>query len=365
VIVVRSGQDKVRAEVARQASTWFVANLAGMPDQAERADFVAWLKSSPIHVEEYLGVALVAHHLHAAASDAQEPLDSLIERARGDRTDDVVPLEASTPARVSAAKRILAPQGWSFSGPIAAVAILLAAAVAWWARDGEFLRLPKAYRTARGEQFAVSLPDGTGLRLNTDSAVTIRYDRHERIVELERGQALFTVARDGDRRFRVAIGQVDVVAVGTRFESYRMTDATSVTVIEGAVDVHAGQPPRPGATKPAPGAVRLAAGYQVQVDAGGRVAQPVAVDVQRTLAWLHGKIAFEQRPLAEVADEFNRYGSIPIEIDDPALRALPISGVFSADETDSFVAFLQTIDGVRVEKTPAQLRVYRVKSPQG
>ena len=49
-----------------------------------------------------------------------------------------------------------------------------------------------------------------------------------------------------------------------------------------------------------------------------------------------------------MADEFDRYGSIPIEIDDAALRALPITGVFNAYDIDSFVAFLQTIDRVRV-----------------
>jgi ferric-dicitrate binding protein FerR (iron transport regulator) len=49
-----------------------------------------------------------------------------------------------------------------------------------------------------------------------------------------------------------------------------------------------------------------------------------------------------------VADEFDRYGSIPIEIEDAALRALSISGVLDAHDIDSCVAFLQTIDRVRV-----------------
>ena len=100
----------------------------------------------------------------------------------------------------------------------------------------------------------------------------------------------------------------------------------------------------------------------MHVDAGGVSAQPTPVDVQQTVAWLQRKIAFEQRPLGEVADEFNRYGSIPIEIDDAALRALPISGVFDADDVDSFVAFLQTLDGVRVERTNTRIRVFSVKS---
>ena len=62
-------EEQVRAAVAQQAGTWFIANQSGSLEQAERADFMAWLKASPIHVEEYLGVALVAHDLPAAADD--------------------------------------------------------------------------------------------------------------------------------------------------------------------------------------------------------------------------------------------------------------------------------------------------------
>ena len=92
-------EEQVRAAVAQQAGTWFIANQSGSLEQAERADFMAWLKASPIHVEEYLGVALVAHDLPAAAEDPQVPLESLLELARADDTDRVVPIEASLPVR--------------------------------------------------------------------------------------------------------------------------------------------------------------------------------------------------------------------------------------------------------------------------
>jgi transmembrane sensor len=240
--------------------------------------------------------------------------------------------------------------------------LVLAASALWWLRDGELLGLPKTYRTAHGEQIVVQLPDNSDLRLNTDSTVTVRYTRGERVVEVERGQAFFTVARDDRRRFRVAAGAAQVLAVGTQFDTYRKPDATIVTVVEGSVAMLAGEPPPPGVTGMPPDALRVDAGYQVRVDTRGVPAQPTPVDVQQTLAWLQHEIAFEQRPLGEVADEFNRYGPIPIEIDDAALRALPISGVFDAYDVDSFVAFLRTLEGVRVERTNARIRVFSVKS---
>jgi transmembrane sensor len=360
--VVTPSEEQVRTAVAQQAGTWFVANQSGSLEPSERAAFMAWLRASPIHVEEYLGVALVAHDLPAAADDPQVPLERLLELARADDTDGVVPIETSWPVRAPAPKRIWEAHGWSFATSIAGVVLLLAASVLWSLRDGAFLGLPRAYRTAHGEQIVARLPDGSALHLNTDSAVTVRYTRRERLVELARGQALFTVARDDLRRFRVSAGEVQVIAVGTRFESYRKPDATIVTVVDGSVAVLAGQPPPPGSTGFPSHALRVKSGYQVRVDARGEWAQPVPVDVQQSVAWLQRKLAFEQRPLGEVADEFNRYGPIPIEIDDAAVRALRISGVFDADDVDSFVEFLHTLDGVRVARTDARIRVFAVKS---
>jgi transmembrane sensor len=359
---VTPSEEQVRTAVAQQAGTWFIANQSGSLEQAERADFVAWLKTSPVHVEEYLGVALVAHDLPAAADDPQFPLESLLELALADDTDRVVPLESAMRVRDLPAKEIRRPRTWSLATATAAVVLVLAASALWWLHDGAFLGLPKTYQTAHGEQIAARLPDDSEFHLNTDSAVTVRYTRSERVVEIARGQALFTVARGDPRRFRVAAGEVQVLAVGTRFDAYRRPDATTVTVIEGSVAVLAGQAPPPGQTGFPPAGLRVNAGYQARVDARGVLAQPIPVDVQQTVAWLQQKIAFEQRPLGEVVDEFNRYGSIPIQIDDAALRALPISGVFDAYDIDSFVAFLRTLDGVRVERTTARIRVFSVKS---
>ena len=354
-------EEQVRAAVAQQAGTWFIANQSGSLEQAERAAFVAWLKASPIHVEEYLGVALIAHDLPAAMDEPDLPLESLLEMARADDTNGVVSLEPPMRVRDLPSKQVSRPRTWSFATSTAAAVLVLAASALWWLHDGDLLGLPKTYQTTHGEQIVVPLPDGSELHLNTDSSVTVRYTRSERVVEIARGQALFTVARDDHRRFRVAAGDVHVLAVGTQFDTYRRPDTTIVTVVEGSVAVLAGKPP-PGESGLPPDALRVNAGYQVHVDAGGVLAQPIPVDLQQTLAWLQREVAFEQRPLGEVAEEFNRYASIPIEIEDAALRALPISGVFDAYDIDSFVAFLQTFDGVRVERTNARIRVFRVKS---
>lgn len=356
--------EQIRTAVSRQAGDWFVMNEAGTLDTSERAAFVAWLKASPLHVQEYLGIALVARDLPIAADDPNESVDRLISDALEDQDDSVVSLDQPS-VRREPAKRSMKPRAWSFAAPAGAAAVVLLGLAIWWARDGEFLGLPKTFGTAHGEQLVKQLPDGSLLHLNTDSFVTVRYSSSERVVAVDSGQALFDVVHDSKRRFRVKAGEGQVVAVGTQFEVYRKPDSVTVTVVEGSLALFTGEPTRTADSAVLPSdALHVSAGYQVRIDASGEWGQPVPVDAQAAVAWQHREIVFQARPLGEVADEFNRYSQIPIEIDDPALRALPVSGLFNAYDTDSFATFLQTLDGVAVQRTPSRIRVFNLSTEE-
>ena len=65
------GDENIRAAIAEQAAGWFVAHQSGALKEEDKAAFLDWLKASPIHVKEYLGVARVAHHLPAAVREPQ------------------------------------------------------------------------------------------------------------------------------------------------------------------------------------------------------------------------------------------------------------------------------------------------------
>jgi transmembrane sensor len=342
--------EQVRAGIAEQAAAWFVENRGGPLDAAARVDFTEWLRASPVHVQEYLAVAVLSRDLPAATNNPQASLESLLAAARAD-ADNVVSL---TPARAAAVRAIPAPARarWSATWPLAAAAslVLVICAALWSVRDGDPFGLPKTYSTVHGELSVRALPDGSLLHLNTDSELTVRYSRGERLVELTRGEALFQVAHDDKRRFRVAAGEAGMLAVGTQFDVYRGPGAAKVTVIEGTVAVFTAAAPQ--------AAQRVEAGYQV--DVGERVGPLRAVDTRAALAWLQRRIAFENRPLGEVAGDFNRYGRIPLEIEGQELRNLPISGAFDAYDTDSFAAFLGTLSGVQVDKGPKRILVRKL-----
>ena len=352
------GEDEIRAVIAEQAGEWFIANQARTLTTDESAAFLAWLQSSPLHVSEYLEIARIARGWIDAVRDPQVPLESFLAQTSA-AENRVVALESRGPPRERTASR--PPISWRRQLlATAAAVLLLAAGVIWWVHDGELLGIAKTYRTAQGEQARQRLPDGSMLWLDTGSEATVRYSASERLVELRRGQALFEVAHETSRRFRVRAGDAGAIAVGTKFNLYRRAAAVEITVVQGALAVFIGEPAWLQSAGSVPAQVqRVPAGYRLLVDGGGPSTEPVPADLNQTLGWVKHKIVFKRRPLGEVAAEFNRYGSIPVEIDDAELRLLPVSGTLDASDTESFVAFLKSLPGVSVERTPKRIRVVK------
>jgi transmembrane sensor len=103
--------------------------------------------------------------------------------------------------------------------------------------------------------------------------------------------------------------------------------------------------------------VQLGPDQQLRVVQGEWPAVPIAVDAQRMTSWVRREIVFDHEPLEQVAAEYNRYAPKSIEITTPALRNLTITGSFATDDTDAFIAFLRSLNGVRVRVTATQILV--------
>src|SRR6202521_5201130 len=87
-----SNEDQVRAAIAEQAGEWFVANDEGPLDARDSAALSAWLKASPVHIEEFLGVSAIARNLREARADPEYSLDAILARARAEDDTPVQPL---------------------------------------------------------------------------------------------------------------------------------------------------------------------------------------------------------------------------------------------------------------------------------
>jgi transmembrane sensor len=103
--------------------------------------------------------------------------------------------------------------------------------------------------------------------------------------------------------------------------------------------------------------VELGGGESARVASDGRLLDHGSMDIAHATAWLPTEIRFHDMPVAEVAQRFNAYLGRPLVVDDKALAAKRVSGVFKAHDADAFLAYLATLPDVRVERTATDVRV--------
>ncbi len=77
--------------------------------------------------------------------------------------------------------------------------------------------------------------------------------------------------------------------------------------------------------------------------------EPVDVEgVARQLAWREGMAAFAGEPLSIAVAEINRHSRHPIYVDDPALAAQPVIGIFHANDAEQFANAAAATFGAQV-----------------
>lgn len=200
---------------------------------------------------------------------------------------------------------------------------------------------PAIYQTAVGEQLTVSLPDGSNVSLNTDSRLRLAYTNAERRLILEKGQALFHVAKGQLRPFIVQALDHIVTAHGTTFDVRIASDRkVKVALVEGVVSVAETRRGAPPPVKLQPKDVLIASDDKASVTRDPQV--------EHEISWREGMIFFEDETLEQATSEVNRYVQTPIILRDERLKEIRISGAFRTGETGAFIEALQAEFPVRV-----------------
>jgi transmembrane sensor len=341
---------KPHPAIVAEASAWFIEFRAGDVNDEARQHFLEWLRRSPEHIQAYLEVSGVWAELPTSDPEGKIDVTSLIARARNEA--DVIALAPGSPGpphvRSPTELRMLRHRPRRAVLAIAVLALLASITIRFWG----VINFGSSYATGIGEQRTIQLTDGSTVELNARTRIQVHLTDHQRDVALLEGQALFRVAKDSQRPFVVRAGDAQVRAVGTEFDVYRKENATVVTVVEGRVETYEGSD---GAG--AMGIV-LSAGEQLTV-LPHTVTKPRRTDTVVATAWVQKRLIFEETPLRDVAEEFNRYNRRPLTIDDRELQKVKISGVYSSTDPASLINFLRSQSSIQVIETEKQVRVIR------
>jgi transmembrane sensor len=316
-----------RQQSESEAARWITRRDAGPWAPSDAVAFETWLSASASHRAAYYRF-----------NDAWEEAGRL-KALLGGRTPPGFMKESEKNGGAAWTRR-----PWL---ALAAGVVLAVGATAFTFKDRIFPR--NDYSTVIGGLQAVPMPDGSKVTLNTDSEIRVSVTEKERRVELKQGEAYFEVAKDPKRPFVVSAGDQRIVAVGTAFSVRRQGEDIRVIVTEGKVRVEV--PGKEAALiEPLPaGSVVRTASNEVLVQT-----KPMA-EIEQSLSWRGGLLTFRKTLLADAIAEFNRYNTRKIVIQDPAVAALEVGGIFRATNLDPFVRLLQ--DGFPVHATVDEDRI--------
>jgi transmembrane sensor len=334
-----------RPTIEDEASDTFVQRLHGDWTAADQAALEARLARDPAYADAYRRVqeSWGALDAHAESAEVMRYREEAIAYAR--RSNARRWFKAHTYAR----------SGWRAAAAVFGVSLLLG--VAW--QLSPYGYAPGQYRTGIGEQRVVDLEDHSRIVLDAATRLRVRFTPDARIVELQDGQAQFSVAKDPTRPFKVEAGGRTIVAVGTVFTVEYVDSQVHVAMMEGKVAV---VPTAPPATDVGVGEdISLVAGEELHVSRDGHNTVTPKADVAAATAWRQGKVVMRAESLGEAVERMNRYSRVKIEIDDAALAEKHMSGVFEAGDTQGFVSAIQQYLPVTADYEDAHTVKLRLK----
>jgi transmembrane sensor len=309
------------------AADWFVRLQSTEVSLEETLAWQAWLGENSANARAFARIEEVSQALRDLPAPASVPSALL----SSDRYDASVPIRDWRPR---------GPSRWIWpTSSIAASFVLFALVFTLWKTPAE----TKTFETEIGENRSVTLSDGSIIALGGDTRVAVALSEKVRAIELTRGEALFKVAKDTARPFKVRAGDATIIAVGTEFNVERNSDRAVVSVTEGRVVVKPITGLLPVSLlqefKPKLRSVRVSAGQQTTAGSAG-IEEPTKMEDPAT-GWQIGHLAFRLQPLRYVLEDVNRYAHKPIILESEGMGTLVITGTVERENIGGWVKSLE------------------------
>ena len=294
-----------------QALNWLIELETA--DAQQRARFQDWLAADPAHGEAFAKAEAVWH---------SQPI---LEAA----------LALATPEKPSTLRRLRAH--WL---PLATAAVVL---LGLFNFSDVPLRLKADHLTVAGERQRLELGDGSKVLLNTRSAFSSGLDDRQRVARLYEGEAFFEVPTTTGLPLEVEAGPVRMSASSTAFAVRYLDGVAQIQVERGALNVQATR----GNSH-----VSLNAGDSLRVGPEG-FGHREKLDQNKDLAWIQGRLIFDNCPLKEVLAELRRYYPGWIVNANAQLDQVTVTGNYRLDNPIDVVRSLAHITSARLHELPA------------
>ena len=300
------------ASAMDQALDWLI--VLGSPSAEQTLAFNAWLAADPLNAQAF-------EQAQAIWDGPQVLLSAQTLAAR--------------PPKVTVLAR-LRPH-WK---PLATAAVLI---LGLFSFSNLPMRLQADHLTVVGERQRLQLEDGSKVLLNTNSAFSSTINDQQRMARLYQGEAFFEVAGNRGQPLEIDAGPVKASVRDTAFAVRYLDGVAQVRVQRGDVDLRA---TRDDAR------VRLSAGESIRIGPNG-FERPAKLDVATDLAWVQGRLVFENCPLSQVLTELRRYYPGWIINNNEQLADINVTGNYRLDQPLDVVRSLAHITSAQLREFPA------------
>lgn len=297
--------------VAQQAVNWLLEMQEGALSAGRQQAWQRWLNGNAEHQRAWAHIQRVNQRLSGLSSP-------LAHAALG------------------------APKSASRRHALKLLVLLGAGSVAGWSMRDQIALQPLLadYNSGVGEQRKVALSDGSQVRLNTASAVDIRFDAQQRLIHLLSGEILMTTAADTrPLNLLTAQGRVRVASDSSRFNLRQLEGRTQLAVFAGAVELAPGD--RSG--------VNLTVQAQQQVTFSRTAWDSVRPVDAGSGAWADGMLVASRMKLADFLAELGRYRRGRLNCD-ASVANLLISGSYPLADSERILDMLEIALPVRVQR---------------
>ena len=310
------------AVAAGNASRWFARLRSAQLSDRDDDNFGRWLRSDSQNEQE-----LERHEL------IWEMLGDL------ERDPETAQLIRDTGATTAHRPAFGRHPSWAAA---AAVLVGVSGLIYWWLRQPDIRSVTQevVLETGIGEQKRSVLPDGSRVELNTATRLKVRYRQKTRSLDLERGEAIFFVRHDVSRPFDVIAGQTTTRAVGTTFDILYANETANIAVVAGAVRVET------AASQSSAQHLLLSAGQASTFTPANGLGPAETAQLARISSWQTQRIEFDNTTLTAAVTDFNRYSTTRIELGDPTLGTIRVSGVFRFNDAPAFARALHSTFGL-------------------
>lgn len=296
-----------------QALNWLIE--LDVNDDAQQLRFQAWLAADPAHRLAFEKVRAVWHSQPVAHTAAA--------------------LEAK-PAVARSGGRRMRPH-WL---PLATAAVLILGVIGF---SNLPLRFEADHLTVAGERQRLQLEDGSKVLLNTNSALSSDVTDKQRVARLLQGEAYFEVPVTQGLPLEVQAGPVRMRGSSSAFAVRYLDGVAQIQVERGAVNVQATQ----GNSQ-----MSLTAGDSIRVGPEG-FSPRTRLDPTKDLAWVQGRLIFDNCPLSEVLAELRRYYPGWIVNTSARLDKVAVTGNYRLDNPIDVVRSLAQITSAGLHELPA------------